>query len=102
MGLQWSQVDLVEGKINLKPQETKNNEARVIYMEGELLETINFQRVLRDQKFPKCPWVFFGENRDRIIDFRGLWDTACIRAGLCESLTDEEGNLTGIRKRRPF
>jgi len=29
-------------------------------MEGELLETISFQGVLRDQKFPKCRWVSSG------------------------------------------
>lgn len=82
LGLQWPQVDLMEGKINLKAEDTKNKEARVIYMEGELLEVINFQRVLRDQKFPNCPWVFFGETGERIKDFRASWDTACKEAKL--------------------
>jgi integrase len=96
LGLQWCQIDLMDGKINLKPQDTKNNEGRVIYMEGELLEIINFQRALRDQKFAKCPWVFFGESGERIKDFRGSWETACIQVGLCEPLTDEHGNpITG-------
>ncbi len=89
LGLQWLQVDLMEGKINLKPQDTKNNEARVIYMEGELLEVIHFQRAFRDQKFPKCPWVFFGETGERIRDFRGSWERACIEVGLSEILTDD-------------
>ncbi len=101
LGLQWSQVDLMEGKINLKPQDTKNNEARVIYMEGELLETIKFQRVERDQKFPKCPWVFFGENGDRIKDFRGSWDKACIEAGLCDPLSDEDGKPVLDKEKKP-
>ena len=82
LGLQWAQVDLMDGKISLKAQETKNNEARVIYMEGELLEVIHFQRALRDQKFPNCPWVFFGETGERIKDFRGSWEAACKEAGL--------------------
>ena len=65
LGLQWSQVDLMEGKINLKPEDTKNKEARVIYMEGELLEAINFQRVLRDPEIPKMPLgVLWGERRE--------------------------------------
>jgi hypothetical protein len=70
-------------------------------MEGELLETINFQRVRRDQKFPKCPWVFFGENGDRIKDFRGSWDKACIEAGLCDPLTDEEGKPVLDKEEKP-
>jgi integrase len=101
LGLQWPQVDLMDGKINLKPKDTKNNEARVIYMEGELREAIKLQRVLRDQKFPKCPWVFFGESGERIKDFRGSWETACIEAGLCEPLTDEHGNPVRDKKGEP-
>ena len=82
LGLQWDQVDLLDGKINLRSQDTKNQEPRVIYLEGELLEVINFQRALRDRKYPGCPWVFFGETGDRIKDFRGSWEKACKEAGL--------------------
>jgi len=86
LGLQWPQVDLIEGKITLKAQDTKNNESRVIFMEGELLETIRFQKVMRDSHYPTCPWVFFGETGERIKDFRGSWDTAC-------KATGQEGRL---------
>lgn len=82
LGLQWPQVDLMEGKITLRSEDTKSKTPRVIYMEGELLQVINFQRVLRDQKFPQSPWVFFGEDGDRIRVFRKAWDTACKDAGL--------------------
>ena len=98
LGLQWDQVDLMEGKITLKPEDTKNSEARVIYMEGELLEVIHFQRALRDQKFPNCPWVFFGETGERIKDFRGSWESACIEAGLSEILTDDQGRPVKDKK----
>lgn len=82
LSLQWSQVDLMEGKITLKPQDTKNKESRVIFMEGELLEVIHFQRALRDSKFPECPWVFFNEEGKRIGSFRKSWATACEATGL--------------------
>lgn len=82
LSLQWTQVDLIEGKITLSPQDTKNKEARGIYMEGELLEAIRFQRASRDSKFPDCPYVFFGVAGKRIKDFRGAWDRACKEAGL--------------------
>jgi len=82
LGLQWPQVDLMEGKITLRSEDTKNSEPRVIYMDGELLEVIHYQRAFRDQKFANCSWVFFGENGERIKDFRGSWAKACKEAGL--------------------
>ena len=72
----------MEGKITLTPEDTKNKENRVIYLEGELLEVIHFQRALRDSKFPECPWVFFNEEGERIGDFRKAWKTACKKAGI--------------------
>jgi integrase len=82
LGLQWPQVDLMEGKVTLTPEDTKNNEPRVIYLEGELLEVIHYQRALRDRKFPNCPWVFFNEEGERIGEFRKSWKTACKKAGI--------------------
>jgi integrase len=67
-------------------------------MEGELLEVIHFQRALRDQKFPECPWVFFGETGERIRDFRGAWDNACLEAVLSEILTDDQGQPVKDKK----
>ncbi len=82
LGLQWPQVDLIEGKITLKPEDTKNGESRVVFMEGELLETLCFQKALRDKKYPKCPWVFFGETGQPVRWFREAWLSACKKAGL--------------------
>jgi integrase len=82
LSLQWGQVDLMEGKITLRSEDTKSSEPRTIYLEGEILEVIHFQRALRDRKFPKCPWVFFGKTGERIRDFRDAWVSACKEAGL--------------------
>jgi integrase len=82
LGLQWPQVDLLEGKIILNPQDTKNNESRVIFMEGELLEAIRFQKGIRDNEHPNCQFVFFRDKGERIKNFRGAWDTACKEANL--------------------
>jgi integrase len=101
LGLQWSQVDLMDGKIALRSEDTKNNEPRIVYLEGELLEVIHFQRAFRDRKFPKCPWVFCGETGGRIRDFRGAWYKACIEAGLCEILTDDQGTSIKDKKGNP-
>ncbi len=82
LSLQWSQVDLLEGRIILRGKDTKNQQARVIYLESELLEVIRFQRATRDQRYPNCPWVFFGETGGRIMDFRVAWERACQETGL--------------------
>lgn len=50
LGLKWPQVDLKEGKITLKAEDTRNSESRVIFMEGELLGAVRSQKALRDRK----------------------------------------------------
>lgn len=82
LGLRWDQVDLMEGKITLKAQDTKNKESRIIYMEGELLEAIRFQKAMRDAKHPKCQWVFFGKAGEKVTDFRTVWHKALKETGL--------------------
>ncbi len=82
LSLEWPQVDLIEGKITLKAEDTKNGEVRVIYMKGELLEAVRFQKALRYSRYPKCPHVFFGETGERIRDFRSAWDNALKETGL--------------------
>ena len=96
LSLQWTQVDLIEGKITLKAEDTKNNEARIIFMEGELLQAIRFQRNLRNSKYANCPYVFFGETGEKIKDFRSAWDTACKRAGL-EGKLPHDFRRTAVR-----
>ncbi|CAG1066003.1 hypothetical protein BAC1_01600 [uncultured bacterium] len=79
-GLVWDQVDLIEGKITLAAGSTKNDEARVVYMEGELLEAIRFQKAIRDTNWPDTPWVLFDEHGRPIGRFDKSWDTACKKA----------------------
>jgi len=59
LSLRWEQIDLGERVIRLEPGETKNDEARTIFMAPELYGVLAIQRELRDQHFPECPWVFF-------------------------------------------
>lgn len=82
LSLKWTQIDLREKKITLEIGTTKNDEGRVIFMDGELYEAMAFQKSIRDTNYPKCPWVFFGENGERIKDFRSAWYTACKKVGL--------------------
>ncbi len=97
VGLTWNKVDLKEGIIRLDPGETKNDEARSIHLDSELLKEM--KALLRDRRLG-CPYVFHREVKDaegkpaveQIQSFRKAWATACIKAGLFEVKKDAEGN----------
>jgi integrase len=74
--LEWSQVDFVSQVIRLWPNTTKNDEGRVLPLEGELLTIIKQQHA---ERRPGCPWVFHHGGR-RIVTFRKSWRAACLEA----------------------
>jgi integrase len=76
LNLTWDKVDLKQGTVRLDPGETKNDEARTLYMDEELREEM---RVLHSKRRLGCPYVFH-RNGAAIKDFRDSWDTACTQA----------------------
>ena len=77
-GLTWDKVDRKQGIIRLDPGETKNDEARTVYLNTELVEVM---RSLHAQRQIGCPYVFH-RNGKPIVEFRNAWGKACRKAGL--------------------
>ena len=97
LGLLWSQVDFQARVIRLEPGTTKNDEARIVPLTGELYHEMKAQRKLRDAQFLFCQRVFFDHSTGKPIkDFRGSWETACKRIGLPNAIFHDL-HRTGVR-----
>ena len=71
----------------LNPGETKNEGARSIYLDEEVMKEI---RTLHVNRNLGCPFVFH-RNGEQIQSFRKAWRTGCIKAGLFDVLKDKDG-----------
>lgn len=96
LNLTWNKVDIKQGIIRLDPGETKNEEARTICLEGELMKEV---KTLHSNRHLGCPYVFHHDGK-RIKRFTRSWKTACIRAGLCEPLKDGNGNVVVVKNKK--
>jgi len=86
-GLRWAQVDLTQGIVRLEPGETKNDEGRTMYLDEELREVFTRQWERRKTTRTITPYVFTNrEGTDRVRDFRGAWEKACIMAKIGKRL----------------
>ena len=81
--LTWNQVDRGQGIVRLETGETKNDEARTVYLDEELKEVFNHQWRDRKKRGKLISYVFPNRyGKDRITDFRVAWTTACENAGI--------------------
>jgi len=80
LSLTWDKVNLFDQTITLDPGSTKNDEGRVLYLTGELLDAIRQRYQER-----KGPFVFHRDG-EKIGSFRKVWSKAFRDAGITEKL----------------
>jgi integrase len=79
--LTWSQVDRHKGIVRLEASDSKNAEARTLYLDEELKNVLNHQWSLRKKSRKILPYVFLNEyGTDRIKRFDKAWKKACREA----------------------
>ena len=82
-GLTWSDVDLKNGIVTLKVGETKNYEARTLYLDDELKSIFQEQWEQRKSHNKLMPYVFLNnKGTGPMGDFRKAWNAACRQVGL--------------------
>ena len=69
--------DIRKDEIHLKPENSKNGEARLLPLTGDLLSLI---RKRQSERVEECPYVFH-RNGKFIGDFRKAWYSATKKAG---------------------
>jgi integrase len=86
-GLTWAQVDLKNGVVRLDPGETKNDDARTVYLDDELKEILSRLWEARKESNRILPYVFMNrKGDDRVKQFNKSWEKACKDAGIGDRL----------------
>jgi len=81
LGLKWSQIDLVEGKLSPTPLQTKTETSRVVYLPPDLHRVLLEARRRHQATYPASPWVC-QRHGERLLEIKRCWKRACQRMGL--------------------
>ncbi len=76
--MKWNQVDRDNGIVRLEVGETKNDEARTVYLDEELKEVFEQQWETRKNIEKLFPFVFLNrDGTDKVKRFDKSWKKAC-------------------------
>jgi integrase len=76
--LTWDQVNLAQSIVRIETGETKNDEARPVYLDNELKSVFRQQWRKGVKRKPQLPYVFLNAmGADRIKRFDKAWRSAC-------------------------
>ena len=78
LGLIWDKVDMKNGIVRIETGDTKNSEARTIYLDDELREI--FRQLFINRRLD-ISFIFLKDGKP-IQSFRKAWKAACKKAGL--------------------
>jgi integrase len=85
--LKWAQVDLDNNIVRIESGETKNNEARTVYLDDELKEVFLNQKLRQKELAKISNYVFTNPTgTDQIKHFRKSWGSACTKAKIGKKL----------------
>jgi integrase len=105
ISLRWVDVDAEGQTLRLSWRKSKNEQARTMALGGsELAAIIDRRSAARADLIVKgieTERVFVQDNGRPVGNFRRAWRTACIAAGLCETIKDAADHLVYDRQNRP-
>ncbi len=87
--LTWGTVNLAEGKLSLKAQDTKTEEPRVLYLTGDLWRVLEAWKLRCVQSWPSCAWICH-RNGVQLQNLNNVWRRACQRVGLGQMVHDPD------------
>jgi integrase len=83
INLTWKNVDRKQGIVRLEAGETRNDEARTVFLDDELRDVFQRQWQIRKDQNTLSPYVFPNHSgTGKIKDFRSAWFSACKTAGI--------------------
>ncbi len=83
-------MDLIQGKLFLRSQDTKTDSPRVLYLAGDLLQVLMQWKQRCEQKWPQCPWICH-RGGIRLQKLTRSWRKACERVGLGKMVSNDDG-----------